>query len=615
MPPHFGTRSYTRRDVRAATRQAVRRTLTRTTVRILAVAPSAALALYLFVNRHLTLAELASARLAVLVALAGLGAAGLRYRREMLDAVDRHFFPGQYNARRILDQLPHQIRGAGDLGELTGMVSRAVARAWRLERASFLVVKDGRLADPAKELLPLPLDSQLVSRLEDTRQPLAVELASKSSPLRSLPEAERHWLVDARVHLLAPTFATDHSLNGLIVLAARQSESPFGGEELRRMRGISSAAGLVAEILGLKNGEPRPAAEPEPASDLIGGLSEEILSSNAKAAECLSCGRVYPAGTPMCRKCDLELGKAPVPYALRRMFRFEKRVGIGGMAVVYRALDLKLGRSVAIKTLPRVSPEAAMRLQQEARTAATVSHPGLAAIYGIETWGGTPMLILEYLEGGTLAERLGNGPVAAREVIETGQIVAQALEVIHTFGILHRDIKPSNIGYTRHGAAKLLDFGIARIYQDLRRDTEDPSEILTVDGRMVRESDNVTGTLCYFSPEALDDEPPDPSFDLWSLTVVLYEALTASNLFFRPRLKDMLRAIREAEVPELDSKIRDCPPNLAEFFELELNADKSLRSQNGREYRERLERVRRSLGSESSGGVRPVSPALIQPST
>ena len=250
-----------------------------------------------------------------------------------------------------------------------------------------------------------------------------------------------------------------------------------------------------------------------------------------------------------------------------------------------------------------------MRLQQEARTAATVSHPGLAAIYGIETWEGTPMLILEYLEGGTLSERLAKGPIEASVVVETGQIVAQALEVIHEFGILHRDIKPSNIGYTRHGAAKLLDFGIARIYQDLRRDDEDPSEIVTVDGRFMQQADNITGTLCYFSPEALDDEDPDPTFDLWSLTVVLYEALTARNLFYRPRLKEMLKAIRQAEVPDPSTQVRGCPAELVEFFRQELHPDKARRSQSGREFFQRLERVRRALGREPAGARgRPPAP-------
>ena len=585
-------------DVRGIARKAVQHTLTRSTARLLIAAPFAFLALYLYQHRDASLVELFSPRHLMLLAVALAGFAGLRYRRQMLDAIDRHFFPEQYNARRILDQLPDQIRGARDLEQLTNLIGHGLSLAWQLDRATLLVrSRDGELLlDLRNELPPIAADAQLVAVLAGKHQPVEVDMASEGSPMRRLPENERYWLVDGRVRLLAPAYATDGSLNALIALGGKRRELPFVAEDLRLMSGISSSTGLIVEILELKDRESsRRITNPFASAD---ELEEGILSSSQKAAECYSCGRVYPAETPRCGKCGLELGESMVPYALRRMFRFEERIGIGGMAVVYRATDLKLGRSVAIKTLPRVSPEAAVRLQQEARTAATVSHPGLAAIYGIETWEGTPMLILEFLEGGTLSARLAEGPLPAAEVVETGQIVAQALEVIHEFGILHRDIKPSNIGYTKHGDAKLLDFGIARIYQDLRRDTEDPSEILTVDGRLMQQVDNITGTLCYFSPEALDDAPPDPTFDLWSLTVVMYEALTASNLFYRPRLKDMLKAIREADMPDPSTLVPDCPPALVEFFRSELNPDLSQRSKNGREFYQRLERIRRGLAPQ-----------------
>lgn len=582
-------------DVRGIARTAVQHTLTRTTARLLVAAPFAVLALYLYRYRQLSLAELFAAQHLALAAVALLGALGLRYRRPMLTAIDRRFFPEKYAARRILGRLTEQIRAARDLVQLASLLRDGLTESWNLEQAG-LLIRDPEhrlLIDPCQELPPLELGTQLVAELEHRRRPVVVDLTAESSPWRELPEGERHWLVDARGRLLSPTFDTEDRLNGLIVLGTKRGEMPFVDDEVERLGQVASSAGLIVEILELRNRD----AVAEGALS-VGGLGEEILSSNNKAAECLSCGRVYPAGTPVCRKCDLELAEAKVPYALRRMFRFEECIGHGGMAVVYRATDLKLGRSVAIKTLPRVSPEAAVHLQQEARTAATVSHPGLAAIYGIETWEGTPMLILEYLEGGTLSRRLVEAPLSVPEMIETGQIVAQALEVLHTFGILHRDIKPSNIGYTRHGTAKLLDFGIARIYQDLRSDQEDPSEVVTVDGRLLQQPDNVTGTLCYFSPEALDDEPPDPTFDLWSLTVVLYEALTARNLFYRPRLKDMLQAIRQAEVPDPCAEVPGCPPELKEFFELELSPDRARRSQTGSQFSERLEKVRRRLPVE-----------------
>lgn len=590
-------------DVRGLARTAVQHTLTRTTARLLVAAPFAVLALYLFKYRHLSLAELFSARHLLLAAIAAAGVVGLRYRRPMLGAIDRHFFPEQYHARRVLDQLPEQIRGVRDLDQLAVLLRRGVGLAWQLEQTGILVRDPERqlLVDPRQELPPLELATRLAGELTARRRPVEVDLASHSSPWRGLPEAERHWIVDGRGRLLAPTFDTEKRLNGLLVLGAKQGDLPFRGEDFELIGDVASSAGLIIEILELRGHDT--AGAPNVASD-------EILSSNRKAAECLSCGRIYPPGTPRCGKCDIELTQALVPYGLRRMFRFEERIGMGAMAVVYRATDLRLGRSVAVKTLPRVSPEAAARLQQEARTAAAVSHPGLAAIYGIETWEGTPMLILEFLEGGTLSGRLAEGrPVSVVEMIDTGQVVARALEMLHAFGILHRDVKPSNVGYTRQGAAKLLDFGIARLYEDLRRDDEDPSEVITVDGRLTQQVESVTGTLCYFSPEALDDKPPDPTFDLWSLTVVLYEALTARNLFYRPSLKEMMEAIRRSEVPDPCELVPGCPPELAEFFALELSPDLARRSQSGSEFAARLENVRRALAPPGSGDG-PLLPSL-----
>src|SRR5207253_8576282 len=118
---------------------------------------------------------------------------------------------------------------------------------------------------------------------------------------------------------------------------------------------------------------------------------------------------------------------------------------------------------VAIKTLPRVSPEHAMRLRREARAMAAVQHRHLALIYGVETWRGTPLLVVEYLDGGTLADRLKAGPLAIDGVRELGISLCGALHSMHRSGVLHRDIKPSNIGFTREGVPKQLDFGLAML--------------------------------------------------------------------------------------------------------------------------------------------------------
>ncbi|MCG8455866.1 MAG: serine/threonine protein kinase, partial [Holophagales bacterium] len=308
-----------------------------------------------------------------------------------------------------------------------------------------------------------------------------------------------------------------------------------------------------------------------------------------------------------CPRCPLDLEPALAPYVLRGQYRFESRLGSGGMAVVYAARDLRLGRTVAIKTLPRVSPEAAMRLHREARTAATVTHPGLAAIYGIETWEGVPLLILEYLPGGTLSDHLTRGePLDTLLAIEMGQAVALALQKIHTAGILHRDIKPSNIGYTEDGHAKLLDFGVARIHHDARLDAAHGTLDTPWDGRSRvlntaswvigrTATGQLVGTLGYLSPEAARGQRPEPSFDLWALTVVLWESLTGENLFRARNLQKLLEEILAARVRDIRKPLPDCPEPVARFFRRELSADPGERAQTGRDLHGRLEELRREL--------------------
>lgn len=593
-------------DVRLIARRALQHALAKSSVHLLLWTPLALAVAVLYQQRYRPLVEiLRGLPLLALLSLGTVGMLAVMHRGRVLDAVDRHFFRERYNARRVLAQLAEQVQGCRNRLELANLVGRGCDLALGIDRAT-LMIEDpglGQWVDPRGEARSLDPAGRLATLIQGNREPL--DLGQLGFSTATLPEAEVHWLVDGQAHMVLPLFALDGALLGLLALSGRRNELPFLLEDRQLLVEVGSAVALVVEMLRLKERSSAPPAHfgggEESGLVDFGGEHPEAMTS---ARECLGCGRVHPSDWTHCRRCEFELADASVPFILRRVFRFERRIGHGGMAVVYRATDLKLGRRVAIKTLPRVSADAALRLHHEARAASAVVHPGLAAIFGLETWEGTPLLIQEYLDGGTLADRLRAGPLETREVILAGQTVALALYRIHSLGILHRDVKPSNIGFTLEGDAKLLDFGIAHLREDLRthpnvggageRGEEPSAWEATAWLAIETPRGEIAGTLTYLSPEAISGADPHPTFDLWSLCVVLYEALVGENLFLG-RVDNVLDAIRQARVPDLRQRIAQCPEILARFFDRELAQDRSRRSQNGKELHRRLRAVEQAL--------------------
>jgi serine/threonine protein kinase len=209
---------------------------------------------------------------------------------------------------------------------------------------------------------------------------------------------------------------------------------------------------------------------------------------------------------------------------------------------------------------------------------ANVLHPNLALIYGAEQWKGTPLLIFEYLEGGTLLDSLRRGPIALDEVIELGTLLADALDRVHGSGVLHRDIKPSNIGYTSDGVPKLLDFGLAAILDRSRAVGTLPA-VLPGDPDRVAElmwgahpttsltiTQQLVGTPLYLSPEALAGAEPQASFDLWSLSLVLYEAYAGRHPLTGAPIVDLIKAIQGGTLPDIRDFRPECPSLVAAFL-------------------------------------------------
>ena len=213
-------------------------------------------------------------------------------------------------------------------------------------------------------------------------------------------------------------------------------------------------------------------------------------------------------------------------------YRIDRLVGAGGMGEVYRARDTKLGRDVAIKVLPGAftsDPERLTRFEREARLLAALNHPYIAAIYGFEETAGLRALVLELVEGETLADRVARGPVPIAEALSIARQVAEALEEAHAHGIIHRDLKPANVKVTPDGVVKVLDFGLAKAFVG-DGSGPDVSQLPTVTVEGTREG-VIAGTVAYMSPEQARGKTIDKRTDIWAFGCVLYEMLTGRRAF------------------------------------------------------------------------------------
>jgi hypothetical protein len=598
-------------ELKLIARRALQYALARYSALALATVPLGAVLAYLYQQRSRPLEQLFSGgRTIVLLGASALGMAALSYRRAVLDWIDRRFFREQYDARQILTMLVERIRAVRDGADLAKLIAREVDLALHLEAIALLIVdpRTGILRDPLDRARRLDANCSLAGLISSGSEPLVNDLSDARSSLDRLPEKDRHWLVDSGFRLLVPILGRDGSLIGIVGLGEKKSGLPFLKEDRQLLHAIASSAAWVLELDQSRTVTPRSFGPRLPA--IAEAMPADPLPVTEAAKECSTCGILYQPYTVFCGTCSRRLDASRVPFVLPGKFRFERRVGYGGMGVVYAGSDLALGRPVAIKTLRRVSPEDAMRLRREARTAAAVSHPHLASIYGIETWQGTPMLILELLEGGTLAQRIERERLSQIAAIELGIAMAEALGQLHAVDILHRDIKPSNIGFTREGVPKLMDFGIARVMFDLRRDgridtggsTDDasallpPTSIWNQTATSLDLSRQLAGTLSYLSPEALNGQRADASFDLWSLAIVLYESLLGRKVFGTGDVRQIMTRIRLGRVPDFAQVCPEYDAALGDFFRWALHRSAARRPATSVELKQKLLEVRARMG-------------------
>ena len=437
-------------------------------------------------------------------------------REEILTRLDAWISPQTADQRRLLASAAAALGQAEQLATVGRIVARTVRRGCGSPATLLLAPgpETGRTGfrPPDGGIPPLASASAIVHILETAGGSFRVHPSDETSVFALLPAEEATWVVEAEADVIAPVPGPGTELAGILVIGRRFDDRTVRPVDVPFIEALAAAAGLALARLRLLE------------------APSERPSESPPALECPACRCVTGPDEPPGCGCGPAYAEIGAPRLLAGKYRLTRRLGAGGMGAAYLARDLRLERDVAVKTLAGVSR--LMSLKPEAWAMATVTHAAVAQIHGIESWRGRPFLVVEHLAGGTLADRLRQGPAPAAEAVSMAAVLGDALAALHRAGYLHGDVKPSNIGFTADGSPKLMDFGLAR---------------------ETNASDTLGGTPPYMSPEVIAGRPAEAADDVWSLCVVLHEAVSGRHPFAGDGAAEVRDRIRRQRLTVGDS--------------------------------------------------------------
>lgn len=561
-------------NIRVLVRRSIQYAFARGTLFVLMSLPVLGLAIFLYAHRSDSLSALLTGMPAMYLLLILPLVLVIRYRKRVLEWLDRRFFREQYDARQLLLHVVSMIRSGSDILAIARASLDEIDRAlhpkhlslWQLDPDAAALHRGFTLGATdhenfASEAGSLPATGTLATLLSADDDPLDIPSRHTRALLQRLSEFEREWLRAVDAYLIVPLMI-DQRLVGIMVLGERRSEEPYSTEDRELLRMLGAQLALTLDYTRLKQ-SPSLVWSPSSSSAPIHLHLSDALQL------CPRCGRCYAADADQCELDQQTLvPESGVPRVIEDKYVITRLLGRGGMGSVYQATQTRLNRPVAVKVLLSHlvgSSSMRTRFEREARIVARLNHPAIVTIHDFGVLpSGHAYLVMEYLDGDTLRKTIASGPQSYEAALEILRPVGEAIDAAHRVGVIHRDLKPENIMIVRDhntaSAARVLDFGLAKMTTQIGED----DATLAQSGH----SAGVVGTLMYMAPEVLSGHAADTRADQYSLAIIAYELLAGEHpLGTAMDLASVVRGHTDTPMIPLRERVRSVPVHVGEAID------------------------------------------------